>query len=61
MEVQTLIHNEINDFINWLEEQFKDENLSETFKMFLIVKLVITLRSAIITKKLYLLYHKFSL
>ena len=61
MEVQTLIYNEINDFINWLEEQFKDENLSETFKMFLIVKLVITLRSGYITKKLYLLYHKFSL
>ena len=61
MELQTIINNEIRDFINWFEEHLKDETISEEFKKFIIVKLVITLRSVYITKKLYLLYHKFSL
>ena len=45
MELQTIINNEIRDFINWFEEFLKNETISEGFKIFIIVKLVIILRS----------------
>lgn len=54
-----MINAELKDFIKLLEDLMKDEKVSETFKNFIIVKLVLTLRSVILSKKLYLLYHKF--
>lgn len=61
MELQIMINEEIRDLIKLFEDLMKDEKVSETFKSFIIVKLVLTLRSIILIKKLYLLYHKFSL
>lgn len=64
-QIITIISNDIKDlmkiFEELLEEILKDEEISEPFKKFIIVKMLIALKSVILIKKLYLIYHKFSL